>query len=88
MCGLTGFSGATNSEVIKKMTDSIEHRGPDDTAYIVNSNFSVGYRRLAIIDQTNNIYPIRNEDENIELVLNGEIYNYQELRTRLERTRS
>ncbi len=84
MCGLTGFSGKPNSEILEKMTGAIKHRGPDDTAYIVNSYFSVGYRRLAIIDLSENIYPIHNETETIELVLNGEIYNYQTLRRELE----
>ncbi|MCA9380949.1 asparagine synthase (glutamine-hydrolyzing) [Candidatus Dojkabacteria bacterium] len=84
MCGIVGFTGQTDSEVLKKMTDSITHRGPDDAAYIVNPNFSIGYRRLSIIDLSKSIYPITNEEDTIELVLNGEIYNYQELRTELE----
>jgi asparagine synthase (glutamine-hydrolysing) len=83
MCGIVGFTGKTNSEVLEKMTDSIFHRGPDGAAYIVNTNFSVGYRRLAIIDLSENIYPISNEANTIELVSNGEIYNYQELRNEL-----
>lgn len=84
MCGLAGFTGKPSSEVLEHMTDSIKHRGPDDAAYIVNSNFSVGFRRLAIIDLSKNIYPIKNESKTIELVLNGEIYNYQELRDELK----
>lgn len=84
MCGFIGFTGATDSEKLEKMTNEIFHRGPDDSAYIVNSNFSVGYRRLAIIDLTDNIYPIENEKKNIELVLNGEIYNYKDLREELK----
>lgn len=84
MCGLTGFTGTPNSEILEKMTSSIKHRGPDDTAYIVSSKYSVGYRRLAIIDLSANIYPIENEKKTISLVLNGEIYNYQDLRKELE----
>ncbi len=84
MCGLTGFTGTPNSEILEKMTASIKHRGPDDTAYIVSSKYSVGYRRLAIIDLSANIYPIENEKKTISLVLNGEIYNYQDLRKELE----
>jgi asparagine synthase (glutamine-hydrolysing) len=85
MCGIAGFTGATNSELLEKMTSSIKHRGPDDAAYIVNSNFSVGFRRLAIIDLSKSIYPIKNEEKTIELVLNGEIYNYQEIRDELKK---
>lgn len=84
MCGVVGFTGKTNSNILEQMTNSIIHRGPDDAAYIVNSNFSVGYRRLAIIDLSENIYPIKNEKKTIELVLNGEIYNYEELRNELK----
>lgn len=84
MCGIIGFTGATQSTILEKMTESIHHRGPDDAGYIVSKTFSVGYRRLAIIDLTQDIYPIRNESHTIELVLNGEIYNYQDLRKELE----
>jgi asparagine synthase (glutamine-hydrolysing) len=84
MCGLAGFTGKPSSEVLETMTDSIKHRGPDDAAYIVNSNFSVGFRRLSIIDLSKSIYPIKNESKTIELILNGEIYNYQELREELK----
>jgi len=83
MCGLVGFSGATNSEVLEKMTEAIHHRGPDAVAYMVSRNFSIGYRRLAIIDLSAE-YPMKNEKETIELVLNGEIYNYLDLRKELE----
>ena len=83
MCGIVGFTGKTNSEILEKMTDSIIHRGPNDSAYIVNSSFSVGFRRLSIIDLSQNIYPIRNEDNSIELFLNGEIYNFQLLKKEL-----
>lgn len=84
MCGIVGFTGKPNSELLKQMTDSIHHRGPDESAYIVNSNFSIGYRRLAIIDMTPGMYPIEDAEKSLELVLNGEIYNYQSLRKELE----
>lgn len=84
MCGITGFTGSPNSEVLERITNCIVHRGPNDVAYIVNSNFSVGYRRLAIIDLQKGLYPIKNESDTLEIVLNGEIYNYQELRQELE----
>jgi len=83
MCGLVGFSGSKNSAMIKKMNDSINHRGPDDESFLETDNFSVGFRRLAIIDLHKNLYPITNEDETLKIFLNGEIYNYQELKREL-----
>lgn len=83
MCGIVGFSGAPDSDTLKKMSDSIFHRGPDDEGFIVNSAFSVGFRRLAIVDLTSSIYPLTNEEGTIKVVLNGEIYNYEKLRQEL-----
>jgi asparagine synthase (glutamine-hydrolysing) len=84
MCGIAGFTGAPDETKLKKMTDSIFHRGPDDDGFIKNDNFSVGYRRLAIIDLTEDIYPLENEDSSIQVVSNGEIYNYEEVREELK----
>lgn len=84
MCGIVGFSGSKNTEILNRMTDSIFHRGPDDGGRLEVDNFSVGFRRLAIIDLTKSIYPLTNEDETIYVMLNGEIYNYQSLREELE----
>lgn len=84
MCGIVGFTGKSAKQNLKAMTDSIKHRGPDDEAFISFKNFHVGYRRLAIIDLSQNIYPISNEKQTLELVLNGEIYNYTELKKELE----
>ncbi len=83
MCGLVGFSGVRDSKTLRSMADLIKHRGPDDAAYLENNNFSIGFRRLAIIDLSKNIYPITNEDESIKVFLNGEIYNYKELKSEL-----
>lgn len=84
MCGIVGFSGERDTEILNKMTDAIFHRGPDDGGRIESDNFSIGFRRLAIIDLTKSIYPVTNEDESILVMLNGEIYNYQSLREELE----
>ena len=83
MCGIVGFTGKPDNETLKKMTDSIFHRGPDDDGFIETKAFSVGFRRLAIIDLTSDMYPIENETGNVKVVLNGEIYNYKELREEL-----
>lgn len=84
MCGIVGFSGKPDNQTLDKMTQSIFHRGPDDGGRVVNDNFSVGYRRLAIIDLTMGLYPLTNEDKTIQVMNNGEIYNYQALREELE----
>lgn len=84
MCGILGFSGAKDHERLKKMTDSIFHRGPDDEAFSEHDHFSMGFRRLAIIDLTKSIYPLQNESGTVFGANNGEIYNYQDVRAELE----
>ncbi|MCS7317374.1 MAG: asparagine synthase (glutamine-hydrolyzing) [Candidatus Dojkabacteria bacterium] len=83
MCGIVGFSGPPDTYILKKMTKSIFHRGPDDEAFLELENFSIGFRRLAIIDLSKNIYPVTNETDTLFVFLNGEIYNYIELREEL-----
>ncbi len=84
MCGIVGFTGTPDTPKINAMMQSIFHRGPDDGASMEKEHFTVGFRRLAIIDLSKNIYPIKNEDNTIEVFLNGEIYNYQEVREDLK----
>ena len=71
--------------LVKAMADTIHHRGPDDEGYYVSGPVGLGFRRLAIIDLNSGHQPISNEDGTIWIVFNGEIYNYQELRTFLQR---
>ena len=67
------------------MCNTIEHRGPDDSGYYNGKNVALGMRRLAIIDLKTGNQPICNEKRNIWVVLNGEIYNYQDLRSELKK---
>lgn len=91
MCGFSGlvdFSGRYNRELIKKSIDLIRHRGPDDEGIdvVVHSEYSVwmGFRRLAIIDLTQAGHqPMFSADRRVGIVFNGEIYNYQKLRSEL-----
>jgi asparagine synthase (glutamine-hydrolysing) len=83
MCGIVGFT-FSDQELIRKMTDMLIHRGPDDSGYYVDQNISLGQRRLKIIDLKSGLYPIHNENGNIQLVFNGEIFNYKRLRRILE----
>jgi asparagine synthase (glutamine-hydrolysing) len=66
------------------MCDAIRHRGPDDAGYYVGADIALGMRRLSIIDVAGGQQPMPNEDESIRLVFNGEIYNFRDLRQRLQ----
>jgi asparagine synthase (glutamine-hydrolysing) len=83
MCGICGIFGKKDEETIKKMLVSLSHRGPDDTFYVTGENFCLGATRLSIIDLEHGRQPIKNEDGNIFVAQNGEIYNFPELREQL-----
>lgn len=90
MCGICGEVGAdfgykVNSQLIKRMCDSLTHRGPDDEGQFVYEMVGLGQRRLSIIDLNTGKQPISNEDETIWVVLNGEIYNFQGIRQELKK---
>lgn len=79
MCGIAGFTGPIDANLLDRMLDSIAHRGPDGVGQLKKPEFSFGMRRLAIIDPNGGWQPIWNEDKTVALVFNGEIYNYQEI---------
>ncbi|MFT3951270.1 MAG: asparagine synthase (glutamine-hydrolyzing) [Oscillospiraceae bacterium] len=86
MCGFVGFTNTIEnaSAVIGGMMDKIKHRGPDSEGKYVDEGVAMGFRRLSIIDlSTLGSQPMFNEDGNIVLTFNGEIYNYQPLRDEL-----
>ena len=89
MCGFVGMFNrdpATNNEtLLTQMSQSIRHRGPDDSGYIVKNGFCVAFRRLSIIDLDNGAQPYTSPDGRFTIVFNGEIYNYLELRDPLIR---
>ena len=82
MCGFCGFScsGEDSGQVIHAMMNKISHRGPDSSGTFFGENMVLGFRRLAIIGLEDGNQPLYNEDKNLVLVFNGEIYNYKELR--------
>ena len=90
MCGISGFIDFSNSssiEVLKKMTDTLTHRGPDGSGYefFQHNNYSVGlgHRRLSIIDlSATGKQPMT--FENLWITFNGEVYNFQEIKKELE----
>ena len=84
MCGIAGFVGEGNREVAERMARALIHRGPDDEGYYFKAGEVVfGFRRLAIIDLKTGNQPIFNEDSTVVVLLNGEIYNFRELRKEL-----
>ncbi|MEO9146703.1 MAG: asparagine synthase (glutamine-hydrolyzing) [Ginsengibacter sp.] len=89
MCGITGKiylnkEKNIDSSELKKMTDTICHRGPDDEGFYINKNIGLGFRRLSIIDLNTGHQPLSNESGSKWIVFNGEIYNFMELRDMLK----
>ncbi|MGT2716245.1 asparagine synthase (glutamine-hydrolyzing) [Streptococcus respiraculi] len=82
MCGFVGFysNTITDKNVVKVMSDQIAHRGPDSDGYYFDKGINFGFRRLSIIDLSEGSQPILNESNDIAIIFNGEIYNYQEIR--------
>ncbi len=86
MCGIAGIldpSGADRDgrrAVLEAMTRTLIHRGPDDEGYFVDDAVGLGARRLSVIDLATGQQPMTNEDASVWVVLNGEIYNYPDLR--------
>ncbi|MCF6092888.1 asparagine synthase (glutamine-hydrolyzing) [Microaerobacter geothermalis] len=85
MCGFVTLFNKNqqpvNPDLLKKMTDMIMHRGPDDEGFYFSDHVGLGFRRLSIIDLEGGHQPLTNETEDIWMVFNGEIYNYKELRS-------
>tara|TARA_Y100000310_G_C20702405_1_gene831067 strand:- start:2258 stop:4195 length:1938 start_codon:yes stop_codon:yes gene_type:complete len=82
MCGICGFNWE-DKKLIKHMTDSIRHRGPDSDGFYTDRKVSMGIRRLRIIDLTTGDQPIFNEDKTKCIVFNGEVYNFKSLKEEL-----
>jgi asparagine synthase (glutamine-hydrolysing) len=89
VCGIAGkiaAGGGVDEALLERMCDAIRHRGPDSRGTFVGEGAGLGVQRLAIIDLETGDQPISNEDGSVVVVLNGEIYNYRELRAELERS--
>jgi asparagine synthase (glutamine-hydrolysing) len=89
MCGICGVAwtdehAPLEQAVLDRMTDVLAHRGPDDRGTWSDRGVALGFRRLAIIDLVAGNQPMSNEDGTVWIVFNGEIYNFQSLRNRLE----
>jgi len=89
MCGISGlygnFGARQGAEIVRRMTECMRHRGPDDEGFLDDPPAFLGFRRLSIIDLKTGHQPLANEDESIWIAFNGEIYNHASLRADLER---
>lgn len=93
MCGITGWANLDARslppdgarELLHSMCERMVHRGPDSEGLMVQTGVALGMRRLAIIDLMTGEQPALSEDGQINVILNGEIYNYRELRAELEK---
>ncbi len=89
MCGITGIANIHGGsfdehDILRQMTSCISHRGPDEENYLIDGPVGLGFRRLSIIDLATGSQPVPNENETIWAMLNGEIYNFIEIRRDLE----
>lgn len=88
MCGILGFvnfNGSPSKKILSSMLKITRHRGPDSEGAFVGNHIALGVNRLRIIDLTTGDQPIENEDKSLVVVFNGEIYNYLELRKKLQK---
>ena len=95
MCGISGASWTSHAEpldgtTLRRMTEALIHRGPDDSGNYFSTpglagGAALGFRRLSIIDLSGGHQPMSNEDGSVWIVFNGEVYNYRELKPELER---
>ena len=93
MCGITGWATLDShvpppegaKDLLHAMCERMVHRGPDSEGLFATTGTALGMRRLAIIDLVTGEQPVFNEDRSVTVVLNGEIYNYRELRASLEK---
>ncbi|MBI2251256.1 MAG: asparagine synthase (glutamine-hydrolyzing) [Armatimonadetes bacterium] len=85
MCGICGFTGFKNEEILKKMSEILTHRGPDEKGFYIKDEISLAHRRLSIIDIKTGHQPMTNEDQTLWIAYNGEIYNFLDLKADLRK---
>ena len=87
MCGITGFAGIYNKELLQQMNCVQTHRGPDDQGYYFDeaAEVNIAMTRLAIVDIQDGHQPMSSNDEDLWIVFNGEIYNSEKLRADLKK---
>ena len=91
MCGITGWINLQRSEknhnesVLHQMCERIVHRGPNSEGIWMDDTVALGMRRLSIIDLQTGDQPVFSEDRSVVVMMNGELYNYREVRAELEK---
>src|ERR1051325_7886078 len=88
MCGIAGIVDPTLSrdeiqDVLRRMAATLVHRGPDDEGFFADDGAGLAIRRLSVIDVAGGHQPLASEDGNVQVVCNGEIYNFADMRGRL-----
>jgi asparagine synthase (glutamine-hydrolysing) len=84
MCGIAGVFGRPEGDVVATMLAALVHRGPDDGHQVSGRSFALGARRLSIVDLQGGRQPLSNEEGTVWAAQNGELYNFPEVRPRLE----
>lgn len=88
MCGIAGCFGKKDETTINRMLDALTHRGPNDRGIHVSGNMAWGHTRLSIVDVAHGHQPILNAEQSKGVIANGEIYNFQQIRDRLQESYS
>lgn len=87
MCGVVGYFGSEHpseaATLLRRMADSVAHRGPDEMGFHIDGDISLGHRRLSIVGLADGQQPMQSDDGNFVISFNGEIFNYLELRADL-----
>ena len=83
VCGIVGPASESRADLLRRMSESLRHRGPDADGFYEDDDVALGMRRLSIIDVVGGTQPVYSETRNIAAVFNGEIYNFRQLRSRL-----
>ena len=84
MCGIGGFHGHDDRDLLQAMNDQLVHRGPDGDGIFLDGTVGLGHRRLTIIDTSHEAdQPMWSADRRFVIIFNGEIYNFRELKAEL-----
>ena len=86
MCGITGYLGPKHPGLLARMVDTIRARGPDGSGVFTDARIELGHTRLAIVDIAGGTQPMVRENGRYVVSYNGEIYNYDDLRAKIEAT--
>src|SRR6187455_2173436 len=90
MCGICGFAVAARSarsldeSALLRMRDVLVHRGPDAAGLFIEDGIGLGHRRLSIVDVAHGHQPMSSDDERLQIVYNGEVFNHPQLKVELE----